>query len=370
MSKVLAFEFVNFMTLADERVEFDESGILNMVGYNDSGKSAVLTGIEVLMRDAHPTLQSKFIQDDKDFFAVGGEFEGGIEINKYKYRNGKSVWEFKKNGEMVYTNRLSEGVASTDGMPDIIRKFMNVVEDEVTGEQLNFRKNVDKLFLIHTSGGDNYKIINSVLRSEVLSETVSRINKTKNALQSKVLSDTSTSRVLKNERDAIFILADEVLSEIKERKEKLALNKVRIEYLSSTIQSKQFYDEVVVPEELSPVDTSRLESISSIIQLNKEADIPVFDSLSEIDIERLTLLSNIKELAQGKDIPIPPELPNVATNRLEDIKAIGVHYNAVYQLSVNLAGIEKEYDTLHKELHRLSKEHGIKVCTNCGTVVA
>ena len=106
MSKLLGWKVQNFMSIADAKVEFDESNIINFKGYNDSGKSAMLTALKVLLTNANPTKQVGFIQDGKDFFRIMAFFDDGVVILRDKYANGQSLMVLALIQEVVLRNRL------------------------------------------------------------------------------------------------------------------------------------------------------------------------------------------------------------------------------------------------------------------------
>ena len=67
------------------KCEFDERNIINLKGYNDSGKSAMLNALKVALCNANPTKQVGFIQDDKDYFRVLVTFSDGVQILRDNY---------------------------------------------------------------------------------------------------------------------------------------------------------------------------------------------------------------------------------------------------------------------------------------------
>ena len=89
-SKISFWEVWNFMSIAHGKAEFDDRNIINFKGYNDSGKSAMLTALKVAITNSNPTKQVSFIQDDKEYFRVLIQFDDGVTILRDKYLNGQS----------------------------------------------------------------------------------------------------------------------------------------------------------------------------------------------------------------------------------------------------------------------------------------
>ena len=104
-SKLVSWEVWNFMSLAHAKAEFDEKGIINFKGYNDSGKSAMLTALKVLMCNTNPQKQVGFIQDDKEYFRVLASFDDNVQILRDKYINGQSLYEMYKDGQCIFSTK-------------------------------------------------------------------------------------------------------------------------------------------------------------------------------------------------------------------------------------------------------------------------
>lgn len=368
ISKLTAIELENFMSIEKARIEFDDTGIINLCGYNDSGKSAVTRALEVIFYNAYVADQVNFIQDNKPYFGIGLEFSDGVSINRYKYSDGKSVWEMFKGDEVVFTNRLADGIAAMSDTPEVITKYLGVVEDDATGEKLNVRRNTDKLFLINTTGGENYKIINSVLRADILAETVRRMNADLNTLQAELANQATSSKTLKAQLENLAVVEEEVLQDVKEKTQKLADIKRRYEYLQAIKEQKELLESIEVFDELPLIDTTRLNEITNIIELQKATETPIYPECDVIDTSRLSLLEEIIQLRESLNVVIPPELPLIDTERYRDVVEAGQRYNDLYHATHALNSTTAEYEEVRSELARLSQEHGFKICQNCGAV--
>lgn len=371
MSRLIAIEALNFMSIKQARIEFDESGILNLAGYNDSGKSAITRLLEIILYDAYQNEQVNYIHDGEEMFGAGVEFDDGVSINKYKYSNGKSVWEMMKDDQVIYTNRLANGVAAMSGVPEPIQKYINVVEDEYTGEKLNVRRNTDKLFLVGMSGGDVYKIINAVLHCDTLAETVKRLNEDRNKVQSELASKSTQLETLKTELKNLKVIEESTLDNLRNKHENLTLASQRLDSITSIGSQKDQIATLEPHPELQLVDTTRFYDIQNVILAKQGVD--KYDQelppeLHVIDTDRLRQLNAIQDLRKQLDVNITPELVPVDLQRLNDMKQIGMLFNRYYQHSTTLANIDKELQETQHQLKHLSDEHGFKICANCGTV--
>ena len=371
MSKLTAIEALNFMSLKQIRIEFDETGILNLTGYNDSGKSAITRLLEVLFYDAYSNEQVNFIHDGEDMFGVGVEFDDGVSINKYKYKSGKSVWEMLKGEEVLYTNQLANGIASMNDVPEPIAKYLNVVEDEYTGEKLNIRRNTDKLFLVGMSGGEVYKIINTVLHFDTLAETVKRLNEDRNKEQAELTSKATSAQTLKSELKLLRVLDDSTVASLQDKTEKLAQTKQRIMDVSAIAQLGDNILRLEPHPELTPIDTTRYRDIKGVVDAKAEVErtqkaLP--PEIPLIDTTRINHLKEITSLRQQMDVVINPEIPVVNTERFNEIKNLGQLFNNKFHVNNQIKTIESELQEAQEQLRQLSAQHGFKICKNCGTV--
>ena len=370
-SRLVAIELKNLMSVGYTRLEFEENSIINLVGYNDSGKSAVTRALEIIFYDEYSRDQVAFIKDGEEYFAIGLEFSDGIAINKYKYVNGQSEWEMLKGDEIIYTNRLQTGLAAMPTIPKPIAQYLSVVEDTVTGEKLNIRRNSDKLFLVGMSGGEVYKIINSVLQLDVLVATVKRLNEDRNDLQARLVAESTTLRTLRNEHDSLVGVTDEALNQLNDMSENLKANKYRVESLLAIDSSKQELDAICIQPELNVIDTEQLKDISAILEAKQSLDNAEQTSQPEltlVDMERLTMLETIVSERQKLDTPIPPELPVVDTTRLNAVIEVAKAYNNLFNINQEIVALDTEINTVTSELALLAQQHNFKVCKNCGTI--
>lgn len=369
--RLVAFEMLNFMSIKEGRVEFDETGVINLTGYNDSGKSAFSRGVEVLLYDAYANEQVNFIHDGEEMSGLGMEFSDGVSYNKYKYRNGKSVWELMRGDEMLYTNRLADGIAAMSAIPDPIKQYLNVIEDEYTNEKLNVRRNTDKLFLVGMSGGDVYKIINSILHCDTLAETVKRLNEDRNKVQSSLSSKATQLETLRAELKNVKLPSDDMVALLQKRHENLESTNMR---LSSVVGISEQHDiikhSVQIPE-LQLIDTSRIQAISGVLEAKRRLDESshvIAPELPLLSTTRAQEIAQIAELRGRLEVHVHPEIVQVDTNRIKELQQIGNLYNELYHKTNAIQTVEAELTQTQAQLKVLSDEHGFKICNNCGTV--
>lgn len=369
MSKFKAIEVMNFMAIKEARLEFDESNIISLCGYNDSGKSAITRALEILFYNSYTNDQVKFIKDGEDFFGIGLEDENGISVNYYKYRNGKSVWEMLKGKDTLYTNRLANGVAAVSDIPKEIAEYLGVIEDSITGEKLNVRRNTDRLFLIDTTGGDNYKILNAVLQTELLAEASKRLNGDKNILQAQISSDYTVMNTLKSELESLEVVDDSLLDLLENSIEKLTASKLKADYIKGIKEQSSNISNFSVYDELSLIDTSRLKGISSVVESRKIADIKIPAKVDLVSVDRFVDVVEVKKLRGSLRVSVAEEVKVVDLSRFKDIRSVGELYNTMYNVNNDLVGVTSNLAVCHSELRKLSETYGFKICKSCSAVV-
>lgn len=370
-SKVVSLKIENFMSIKEGLIEFDDSNIISLCGYNDSGKSAITRLLEVMFYNAYATDQVKFITDGEEHWTGILTFSDGVVYTRRKYADGKSLWELTKGDTILFSNKLANGTYAAMGdTPDVIERYLGVIQDELTGEELNVRRNTDRLFLINTSGGDNYKILNSVLRSDVLSSASKALNEDKNKLSAEVNEKTTIKGVLQEQYDSYDVAPKEEIDDVKQYISNLEENKGRIVRLSALMEENQRKHSISLYDVLEPIDVSRLKELQGIMELATQKSSPIYDSLDTINLERLMELKTIISYAEKLHTATYEELVPVDVNRLEILKEIADSYN-------NLSNIQKAYDKVSDELEAtkakllaLSQQYNLKVCHNCGSVVS
>lgn len=359
------------MSLGHVTLEFDEKNIISIAGFNDSGKSAITRGLEVLFYNAYSLDQVKFIKDDTDFFRITIEEDTGFKVIREKHISGKSVWTLMKGEEVVFNNSTGDGKVtySVSDVPDVIAKFLGVIQDEHTHEKLNVRRNTDKLFLINTTGGDNYKILNTILRSDILSESSRRINEDRNKLQSELGGLNIQAQTLRGEVSKIDVAPSSLLNSLANDINSLKVAKERLMYVEHMSEQLDAMNSFVIYDEVDSINTERMLEIERLMQLQKGLDVEIYPETVGVDVNRMLDIQNIYNLRQALTESVPPETDSVNTERFKDIMELGSLYNSVYNYSNELTKTENELKEVNTKLSDLAKQYNYKICSSCGTVV-
>lgn len=370
-SKIVSLKIENFMSIKNGLIEFDENNIISLCGYNDSGKSAVTRLLEVMLYNSYVIDQVKFVTDEEDYWQGVLTFSDGVVYTRRKYKDGKSLWELSKGDKILFTNKLPNGTyAAMSDIPEVISKYLGVIQEELTGEELNVRRNTDKLFLINTSGGDNYKILNSVLRSDVLSSASKSLNDDKNKLKAEVDEKTTIKSVLQEQLETSDAAPQEEIDEVNKYISNLEEQSVRITSLSMIMDENKKKHSVFVFEELNPVDVSQIKDLRVIMEFFVQKNKSIYDSLTSVDIERIKELQNIMELSKKVKGSTYEELEPIDIERIKMLKNLGDFFTAYISAKKAYETTNSKLAETKNKLKMLSEQYNLKICKNCGSIVA
>lgn len=420
-SKLESWEVQNFASIEHGRCEFDESGIISIVGYNDSGKSNMVRALDVLMFNSHQKSQLLFIMDGKDYFRVTAKFSDGVIILRDKYINGQSLYEMYKDGECVYSSRVNGVLTKVDSVPDPISMYLGL------SEELTIRTCYDKQFAVQTSGSENYRSMSTELRTEELVKAGELINADKNKLGTDIVSKRNFLLVHQEivasgenftegliqflekgdkkidlcgacENDLVDMDAIQAsIDALKIPPELDAVDMTKLHEIGGIVSTSNAIDGIVIPPETSDIDSKSLELLSNLNSVcdalsgivitpelggidsdgidllkstmtvqSKLQDINVFPELSLLESDRLFDLAHVMSLCV-EDEPVQPEVSFLDDTRLAEI----VHIQSLADEMPDISEITAKIDELHDEMVELAKQVGtsVVVCPECGYLI-
>lgn len=165
--RVTGINVTNFMGYEYAEAEFDDNNILNFKGYNASGKSAIIKAFWVAFFNFKQKKQARWIKHGADRFIINVTFDDGYTLQRGKLKSGKSWY--------ILTNELEEELYSTitDGIyeqvidvPEVIKKYLGLSYN--TKLNPHFLRSRDPLFLVDTTGSENYKYLSAALQGDEL----------------------------------------------------------------------------------------------------------------------------------------------------------------------------------------------------------
>ena len=372
-SRLVSWEVWNFMSIGHAKVDFDERNIINLKGYNDSGKSAMLWALKILMSNSSPTKQVGFIHDGCDYFRVLANFDDGVQILRDKYINGQSLYEMYKDGDLLYSSKSGKTLTRITEVPKPIADYLGLIMFD--GVCLNARACFEKQIGVQTTGSENYKMFNTVLKSEEIAMAGTLLNNDKNKLSSDINVTDNELQSYKNLLGDKDGLTQEMIDYLKSHDSCLD----SIEFEESDISHINDIIEKIsnVPEypEVAAIDNSQLNDLSVIsLTISTLDSIKIAPEVDFIDTERLSSIKYISDLNDSlNSISLPPEVATIDGNRLSDLVSIQSILNQLDSCSKLIDDSDAKLKIVSDELVDLQKqvtEYGIKMvrCPSCGQI--
>lgn len=376
-SKITSVEVYNFMAYKHAKVIFDETGIINLKGYNDSGKSAMEKATAVCLMNMYTRLQSKFIKHGEDYFRVIVSFDDGISIVRDKYINGQSLYEVYKEGDCIYTTKQGNKLTKIDDVPTFIQDYLGLCMTNLGC--LNFQTRDDPLWLVETKGSENYLSVNEVLKTEEIARANTLLNSDKNKLNSEIAEieyELQNAQLLLQNYSSI---KEDLLIALSER-EVLVQNLLSkyndILEISETLKSLQG---IKITPELEEIDSRRLKSVLDIQKIILEIEnIRSYPELLKIPYDRLKAISKVTEtlgLLDGIDSKlVPVELEVIDVGKYPALSKIKKELQELLKCNKLIENLEAKEKNLQEEKDSLVEEaskQGIRFveCKNCGTLM-
>lgn len=400
-SRILAVEVWNFMSIEHGRVEFDEKNIINLKGYNDSGKSAILTALKVCLLNSNPSKQVSFIQDDKEYFRIVVYFDDGVQLMRDKYINGQSLIEMRKDGQCIFSTKEGKALTRVSEIPKPVADYLGLVTFD--GGALNARSCFEKQLGVQTTGAENYKMFNTVLKSEEIATAGSLLNNDKNklaadidAVDREIQAQKSILGVGDKITDGMLVWLkdhDATLDGIECAEDVLARSKSLVEAMNAMprypelpiVDMSQFsavgtihgimseLSSLRIQPEVPSVSDGRLSSLIAIQRIADELDpVDIQPEVPVLEFVQLFALMSIEQTCKAlRSIPVYSELTNVDDRQVQVLLAISGVVDSIGSISDDIARNDVNLAETAEELERLQAEasnHGSKFvkCPNCG----
>lgn len=377
MSKILGLELENFMSIKEAKLVFDETNILNLKGYNDSGKSAITRALDVLLFDSYKRAQKNFITHGEHYFRIKLHFDDGVTIVRDKYLNGSSLYEMYSEGQLVFSTKVGNTLTQVKDVPLEIREYLAMTETS-EGNYLNSQSIYDKQFLIQTTGSENVELLNGVLKLKETGLATTAIKNDINQLSSSInglLADIESIKISLEryeDLDEGFILLLSDLDSKYDEVERKYNQLIDVENLLS--------DMVELPlgiPDLPLIDGSLYSSLlgvaSSVEELAKIKDIPTVDVISYNSYLELLKLAELQNSYKNVNTYIL-DIPIIDFSRLNTLKILGNSFKELADISNTISSLTERSEELENEslqIQEYARENGISIskCDNCGALV-
>ena len=372
-SSITSWEVWNFQSIEHGKCEFDERNIINLKGYNDSGKSAMLNALKVALCNANPTKQVGFIQDDKDYFRVLVTFSDGVQILRDKYINGQSLYEMYKDGKCVFSTKNGNALTKVSDVPQPIADYLGLIMYD--SACLNARACFEKQIGVQTSGSENYKMFNTVLKSEEIATASTLLNNDKNKLASDISATDYDLQAQKNLLGTSGKITEDMVVFLKEHDAELDKLEANASELIAICNIYNGMISIPVIPEIASIDMSQESELANIERLIKELNgVVITPEVTAIDTVRLNELANIVSLNNAlAQISVAPELATISDTQLNDLLIISNMVSTLAELDKEISDADKRISDTAIELEQLQKElanHGVKMvkCPGCGQI--
>lgn len=372
-SRLVCWEVYNFMSYSQAKCEFDDRGIVTIKGYNDSGKSAMLQALNVLMFNIKPTQQVGFIKDDCDYFRIVAHFDDGVVILRDKYINGQSLYEMYKGDKVIFSTKQGKTLTRVTGVPEPIEQYLGLISYD--GTCLNSRSCIEKQLLVQTTGSENYKLLNVILKSEELAVATQMLNDDKN----KILQDiNSTDSKLQSAKELVGLglsLSEDLITHLERMDKNCDDFDSKLNILSSIEDLTKNIESISITPLLDTVDCGQADCLISIKNLISDlSSISTLPELKSIDKSDLDLLCSVESILH--ELSMIPELPKLSSIDYEQFDTVCkiMKIESDFEcLSNELIEVDNRLFELDKEMRNCVaklEEYGKTVirCPNCGTI--
>ena len=376
-SKMTTVEVFNFMAYKHAKIMFDEQGIINLKGYNSSGKSAMNKAIAVCLMNLYVRSQSKFIKHGEEYFRVIVSFDDGVSIVRDKYINGQSLYEMYKDGQCVYTSKQGNKLTKVDDVPAIIKDYLGLIELEAG--YLNFQTRDDPLWLVETKGSENYVSLNEVLKTEEIARANTLLNSDKNKLNSEIAeieSDLQQSELLLQNYSSI---KEELLVALSEKEVKVQDLVSRCEDIKSIASTAESLSKIRIIPEVDNIDIRKMKSALDIQKIILDiGNIKKYPEIDTITTDKLIqvnqLVRTLEELKGINTKLLPIKLDDIDISKYAPLGRLSKELKALANINGIIEELEAQEKNLQEEKDKLiedANKQGIKfvVCDNCGTLL-
>lgn len=380
-SKISSIHVQNFMSLADATVTFDldspgsngfhSEGIINIKGFNDSGKSALLIAVGVCLLDAYSSKQKTFIRDSQTHFHIVVSFDDGVRIVREKHSDGRSLYEMFLHDELIYSTRKGTTLTQVTGVPVPIQDYLNLHSEGKF--LLNMRRRTDPMLLVSTKGSENFSMLNSVLKTSELSNAASAASAKANELNREILELENDIRNRKFALSEIWETPKTVAHLTTLVARETSLNTLQELFLTTegilgnipTVLPTELDDFLLSATSPNPLvgTVADLTSLATLLeQLKGILILPV--DISPIDTSILSAFDDtIATISALPDYLDLTSLTAIDTSILSQIDAVLSSLSQLDSLSKELTSFHEELSTLTDSLHE--EGYDLQECPSC-----
>lgn len=403
-SRIKYVEVFNFMCFDHAEMYFDDSNVVSLKGYNNSGKSAFLKAIMVCLANMFATKQNKLIRYGAEYFRIVVGFDDGVRILRDKYITGQSLYEMYKGDECIFTTKQGTKLTKVDSVPEVIEQYVGLCTLDLGC--LNYQSRDDRLWLIETTGGENYYSLSEILKIEEIARANALLNSDKNELNSSIAGLESDINACEQVLASFDGTSEELLSLLSERevytnglREKYTMLRDLVEVCDDLASVRDvpcmdamgcgFLDVLVecvevsgsvsglcrVPE-VSFVNNNSIDVLENIKAVSDRVrSLKVFDEVGLIPLKSIvTLLDALCHANKMSDLGIYDSVDSIDGSTLEDMSNLLDCINQFERLEKSISDMEEVLESYNSECQGVSnilRGQGIVLqrCESCGNYV-
>jgi len=390
-ASLVSWEVTNFMSISHGVCEFDDSNMINIKGYNDSGKSAMLRALDILFYNKYPRDQVSFIKDGCSYFRVVAKFSDGVIVLRDKYVNGQSLYEMYKDNEVIFSTKVNNTLTKVSEVPEPIQAYLGVLQE------LNTRSCYDKQFAVQTSGSENYKLFSKILKAEELASASTMLNNDRNTLSSDISSTVNQINAYTEVMQDGGSLTDELVSSAENHDKFVDFYSVLRDYMQSCADVKSDLDSIVIHPLVRELSMDRLNSIvSARVLIDELGDLEIAPNVTILDTDRYSVLSDVSRgYSELNSMRVSPRVSEIEFSRYESILALKgisvkerdispfvgdidisrlldlVSIKNTLSTMPDLSSIDNELESIDNELSSIKVQLGdtVVICPECGNII-
>ena len=259
-------------------------------------------------------------------------------------------------------------------VPEIIRDYLGMI---TCGSMiLNSRSCFEKQLLVQTTGSENYKTLNVILKSEEIAVASELLNVDRNRLASDISSIDSEITAYSNQVHCSIALDTRVIPLLKQFDKALDVDEHKLSSLESCKSLQSSLKEIPVTPELPIIDTKGLDILLKARGIKQAiSSMPDIPELSKIDMTQLNLLWTLKSrVSELRALPDVPVLPTVESERIFLLLDIRRTVQMLDEITASLSNINTQLQTIADRKATLESEllqsgGNFVRCGNCGELV-
>lgn len=252
VKKITKYHIRNFQSIRDLEIDLDGDGLYWIRGKNNIGKSNLLRAMSVVFTNVSNNSYKPYIRDNCSTFKVKVWFEDDwVELS----RGAVDYYEWFIDGEMFRVDKTSGRV------PEELEEYFNLYyEAEKTKRYLNITSSDDPLLFVSTTGGDNDRLLQIALGTEV----VMGASKKADQLKRQATAEQKTINTLLEEQE-------EQLTELKSRHDTLSDKIEQLDRLEQVLDNERHITQILSKQQEMVSDYALLGS--KLIELMEDEEL-------------------------------------------------------------------------------------------------